>query len=85
MVNALSISSAVDISRLPNWCLCEVTALWCLRCAQVSYQRGISIISLICNTERTSEILERVFRVLKAQGVNVKMMSQARHALKCKP
>jgi len=43
---------------------------------QVSYQRGMSIISLICNTDRTSEILERVFRVLKAQGVNVKMMSQ---------
>jgi aspartokinase len=43
---------------------------------QVSYTRGMSIISLICNVQRTSEILERVFRVLGAQGVNVKMMSQ---------
>lgn len=46
--------------------------------AQVSYTRGMSIISLICNVQRTSEILERVFRVLGAQGVNVKMMSQVR-------
>ena len=43
---------------------------------QVSYTRGMSIISLICNVQRTSEILERVFRVLGAQDVNVKMMSQ---------
>ena len=28
--------------------------------ARVSYQKGMSIISLICNVERTSEILERV-------------------------
>lgn len=44
--------------------------------AKVSYQRRMAIISVICNIERTSEILERVFGVLKAQGVNVKMMSQ---------
>lgn len=43
---------------------------------QVSYTRGMSIISLICNVQRTSEILERVFRVLGSQGINVKMMSQ---------
>lgn len=45
-------------------------------CAQVSYQRRMAIISIICNVERTSEILERAFRVLKEQKVNVKMMSQ---------
>lgn len=28
--------------------------------ARVSYQRGMSIISLICNIQRTSQILERV-------------------------
>lgn len=30
--------------------------------ARVSYQRGVSILSLICNVQRTSEILERVRR-----------------------
>jgi len=44
--------------------------------AKVSYQRRMAIISIICNVERTSEILERAFRVLKEQKVNVKMMSQ---------
>jgi aspartate kinase len=28
--------------------------------AKASYRRGMSIISLICNVQRTSEILERV-------------------------
>ena len=46
------------------------------RIARVSYVREMAIISLICNLERTSEILERVFRVLKREGINVKMMSQ---------
>lgn len=44
--------------------------------AEVSYRRGLAIISLICNTARTSEILQRVFKVLLQQGVNVQMMSQ---------
>ena len=48
------------------------------RIARVSYVREMAIISLICNLERTSEILERVFRVLKREGINVKMMSQVR-------
>ena len=47
----------------------------------MSYTRGMSIISLICNVQRTSEILERVFRVLGAQDVNVKMMSQVQRLL----
>lgn len=44
--------------------------------AKTSYRRGYSILSLICNVKRTSEILERVFRVLGRQGINVQMMSQ---------
>ena len=44
----------------------------------MSYQREMAIISLICNLEATSEILERVFGVLKREGINVKMMSQVR-------
>ena len=48
------------------------------RIARVSYVREMAIVSLICNLERTSEILERVFRVLKREGINVKMMSQVR-------
>lgn len=44
--------------------------------ATASYRRGQSIISLICNTRRTSAILERVFRVLGREGITVQMMSQ---------
>ncbi|EIE26095.1 aspartate kinase [Coccomyxa subellipsoidea C-169] len=44
--------------------------------AKVSCTHNVSIISLICNVARTSNILERVFRVLGRQDVNVKMMSQ---------
>lgn len=66
--------------------------------ATASYRRGMSILSLICNVQRTSEILERVFRVLGREGVHVQMMSQgaskvnislvladeeAKHALRC--
>lgn len=36
----------------------------------------MAILSLICNVERTSEILERVFRVFRHEGVNVQMLSQ---------
>lgn len=44
--------------------------------AQVTYRTGLSIISLICNVERTSTILQRAFSVLEAEGINVQMMSQ---------
>ena len=43
--------------------------------AQARYRRGMAIISLICNVRRTSTILERVFRVLGREHVNVQMMS----------
>ena len=44
--------------------------------AKASYRRSMSILSLICNIEKSSQILERVFRVLGRESVNVQMMSQ---------
>ncbi|KAK2078712.1 hypothetical protein QBZ16_003552 [Prototheca wickerhamii] len=44
--------------------------------AKASYRRGMSIICLICNVQRTSHVLERVFNVLGRENVNVQMMSQ---------
>lgn len=43
---------------------------------QAHYRRGMAIISLICNVQRTSEILERVFRVFGREKINVQMLSQ---------
>jgi aspartate kinase len=44
--------------------------------AKAHYRRGMAIISLICNVQRTSEILERTFRVLNRENIRVQMMSQ---------
>jgi len=44
--------------------------------ADVSLRKDLSIISLICNIDRSSEILEVVFRCLRAQNMNVQMISQ---------
>ncbi|PRW57458.1 Aspartokinase chloroplastic [Chlorella sorokiniana] len=44
--------------------------------AEAHYRRGMAIISLICNVQRTSEILERVFRVFGREKINVQMLSQ---------
>ncbi|GFH27476.1 aspartokinase [Haematococcus lacustris] len=44
--------------------------------ATVSYRRTLAIVSLICNVQRTSRILENVFDVLDSCGINVVMMSQ---------
>lgn len=44
--------------------------------ANAEYHQGMSIISLICNVQKTSEILCRVFEVLQSEGINVVMMSQ---------
>ena len=41
--------------------------------AQAHYRRGMAILSLICNVQRTSEILERVFRVFGRERVNVQV------------
>eukprot|EP00878_Enallax_costatus_P030964 GHUV01033785.1.p1 GENE.GHUV01033785.1~~GHUV01033785.1.p1 ORF type:complete len:392 (+),score=119.11 GHUV01033785.1:150-1178(+) len=42
----------------------------------VHVRSNMCILSLICNVERTSEILLRTFKVLLQEGINVKMMSQ---------
>jgi len=61
-----SLSSAILIPRAS-----------CIRVPrQVTVQRGYSIISLICNVKRSSEVLEKVFRCLKGMDVNVEMISQ---------
>ncbi|GAX83624.1 hypothetical protein CEUSTIGMA_g11048.t1 [Chlamydomonas eustigma] len=44
--------------------------------AQVSYQKGDAIVSLICNVNKTSQILQRAFSVFSREGINVRMMSQ---------
>ncbi|KAL6755316.1 hypothetical protein V8C86DRAFT_3027447 [Haematococcus lacustris] len=44
--------------------------------ATVSYRRNLAIVSLICNVQRTSRILENVLDVLDSCGINVVMMSQ---------
>ncbi|EFJ51395.1 hypothetical protein VOLCADRAFT_87637, partial [Volvox carteri f. nagariensis] len=46
------------------------------RMAAVSFRKGLAIISLICNVEKTSEILMRAFSVFQREGINVLMMSQ---------
>ncbi len=40
---------------------------------QAQYRRGMAIISLICNVQRTSTILERTFRVLNREDVTVQV------------
>eukprot|EP01025_Chloroclados_australasicus_P041244 TRINITY_DN43556_c0_g1_i5.p1 TRINITY_DN43556_c0_g1~~TRINITY_DN43556_c0_g1_i5.p1 ORF type:complete len:553 (-),score=37.19 TRINITY_DN43556_c0_g1_i5:296-1954(-) len=44
--------------------------------ANVSLKQGQAIISLICNVQRSCELLERVFRVLGKRGITVTMISQ---------
>lgn len=44
--------------------------------ATVSYRSNLAILSLICNVEKTSLILKKVFDVLEQEGINVVMMSQ---------
>lgn len=44
--------------------------------AQVKYHKGDAIVSLICNVNKTSQILQRVFGVFSREGINVSMMSQ---------
>lgn len=46
------------------------------RFAEVSFRPDRAIVSLICNVQRTSEILQRAFSVLNGEDINVQMMSQ---------
>ncbi|KAG2433287.1 hypothetical protein HXX76_008354 [Chlamydomonas incerta] len=44
--------------------------------AAVSFRKNLAILSLICNVEKTSEILMRAFSVFQRENINVLMMSQ---------
>jgi len=44
--------------------------------ARVTSRNDLSIISLICNVQKTSKILQHTFEVLNDSGINVVMMSQ---------
>lgn len=46
------------------------------RVAAVKVKPNMAILSLICNVERTSEILMRTFKVFIEEGINVQMLSQ---------
>ncbi|KAF5841379.1 aspartate kinase [Dunaliella salina] len=46
------------------------------RIARVTSRNDLSIISLICNVQKTSKILQHTFEVLNDSGINVVMMSQ---------
>jgi aspartate kinase len=52
--------------------------------SSVRVRSGMSIVSLICNVERTSEILMRTFKVLLEEGINVSMMSQGASKVRVK-
>lgn len=78
----VSISLTLDPSKMWSRDLVDaeldalVAAFKAKGIARVSYKRAMSCVSLICNVEKTSQILERVFKVLGREGINVKMMSQ---------
>jgi len=76
----IAVSLTLDPSRLWSRSLIDAEFDALIACfegiAKVSLQQNMSILSLICNVEKTSEILERVFGVLRRESINVKMMSQ---------
>mmetsp|Transcript_20918 Transcript_20918/g.45414 ORF Transcript_20918/g.45414 Transcript_20918/m.45414 type:complete len:532 (+) Transcript_20918:225-1820(+) len=45
-------------------------------CADVTETKGLSILTLIADVDRSSEVLATVFRVFSDAGIQVKMMSQ---------
>ncbi|PKL51349.1 MAG: aspartate kinase [Candidatus Riflebacteria bacterium HGW-Riflebacteria-2] len=44
--------------------------------ANVTIKKGKTIVTMVGNVKRSSEILERTFEVLNASGINVQMISQ---------
>ncbi len=76
----VSVSVTLDPAKLWSRSLID-TELGRLReelanIATVSVTPEHAVLSLICNVERSNEILERVFRALGASKVAVKMISQ---------
>jgi aspartate kinase len=45
-------------------------------CAKVTLKESRSILTLIADVERSSEVLATVFRVFASKGIKVEMMSQ---------
>jgi hypothetical protein len=71
-VAAISFShSALQVGEELNHLIFELEKI-----SSVRVRSGMAILSLICNVERTSEILLRTFKVLLEEGINVSMMSQ---------
>lgn len=74
----ISVSITLDVDRFESqeeWSL-ETLKKAFENWAEISVRKDLAIISLICNIERTSEILEVVFRCLRELKINVQMMSQ---------
>lgn len=74
----ISVSITLDVDRFESqeeWSL-ETLKKAFEDWAEISVRKDLAIISLICNIERTSEILEVVFRCLRELKINVQMMSQ---------
>ncbi|MEW5307394.1 MAG: hypothetical protein WDW36_009796 [Sanguina aurantia] len=74
----VSVSLTLDPKQLGSSADEELDALQeeLAKIAQVSHRKGLAIVSLICNTEQTSEILQRAFSVFQREGIRVQMMSQ---------
>lgn len=75
----ISVSISLDVNRYSEnendkeiETLVELFEGW----ADVSLRKDLSIVSLICNIQRSSEILEKVFKCLREQEINVQMISQ---------
>jgi preprotein translocase subunit SecG len=67
----LLLSIALQVGEELNYLIFELEKI-----SSVRVRSGMAILSLICNVERTSEILLRTFKVLLEEGINVSMMSQ---------
>ncbi|KAG2497011.1 hypothetical protein HYH03_005014 [Edaphochlamys debaryana] len=74
----VSVSLTLDPKKITGAPEIELTQLSTelSKLANVSYRKGLAIISLICNVEKTSEILMRTFSVFQRENINVVMMSQ---------
>jgi len=71
----VSVSLTLDKSQVNN---CDITSLVAkLReIADVRQYEGRAIISLICNTERATEVMAKAFATMQSMGITVEMLSQ---------
>ncbi len=47
-----------------------------MKIAKTNVEKGISIVSMVCDVKKSSKILAMVFSELEKEGINVKMISQ---------